>query len=574
MSATPAPATGPVEVTQQALSASQDRARSALARSAVPGLLAELVPGPYGTTIANLQILQALEAGLAGLLATRQALLGRIVADRRQGFAAPEPTATDQAFAGVFAAFAGLQRALDGLDLDRQALPPPERHLKLAEYRPLLTADPTRLLPELLADLAGWLRFHRDHPDAARRPEDETGLVACVGGYLRLVASTAARLGAEGPYAGLLEALVEHGLALDGARYAGFQRQPTLLPVEESGLLPVQIEDIVGNREVIETGVALARSVAGFDLARGINPLSVRNPVLFVLGRPGCGKTITAHAIGNHFLDLCKRSGIPARFRIIRRTDWASHYQNRSAEQLLSIFQNEIFNFHGVAGVYWPDIDTAFAAREDPGIRAEEKAILGTLFGLLDGTIGPKNGKWFLIADANHLTMDEAALSRLSQDPHHAHGARTVQEYVALMRDKKLARVAAHLTVDEQGWRAFGERCVRDNLSGRAVDNMANKVLTLIERVDVPDSWYALPWDDKQHWLLAQRRSFDTAQLLDLLDGYVRFEQQAEERARAQRFEQRVGEIRERLAAQAVALGAGEGFETSPGEPDTKEVRP
>ena len=146
---------------------------------------------------------------------------------------------------------------------------------------------------------------------------------------------------------------------------------------------------MVGNAELIKAGTRLARDIAGFDLKEGKNPKGIRNQIIFALGTPGCGKTVTSHALGNHFLGLCKKAGIPARMRVIRRTDWASSYQNQSASRLLEIFQEEVFKFDGICGVYWPDIDTAFAARGDADIRQEEKANLSAIFGILDGTIGP-----------------------------------------------------------------------------------------------------------------------------------------------------------------------------------------
>ena len=45
--------------------------------------------------------------------------------------------------------------------------------------------------------------------------------------------------------------------------------------------------------------------------------------MLFGLGPPGCGKTVTAHALGNYFLRYCRERQVPARFVVVRRSDWA-----------------------------------------------------------------------------------------------------------------------------------------------------------------------------------------------------------------------------------------------------------
>lgn len=545
-----------VPVPQQDLEDLRHLAQQGLRRAGLDRLLAEIAPGPYGTTIDNLRLLEALELGLACLVAARRALVGRIQADRRAGFAGGSLAEEEQRFCSLLAVHVGLREALAALELEERQLPPPGRHLKLEEYRELLSATGEEaLVPALLDDLRNYLEFYRSHPSEALRLAGPDKLAACAGSYLALVSQTAERLGDDGEYAPTLEALREVGLSINGAEYRAFERRTALPLQEERDLMPVSADDIVGNEEVLRAGLALARTVAGFDLERGVNPQPIRNPVLFMLGAPGCGKTVTAHAIGNAFLDLCARHQIPARFRIIRRTDWASHYQNKSANELLRIFRQEIFDFPGVAGAYWPDIDTAFAARDDPGIRAEEKAILGTLFGLLDGTVGPRNGKWFLIADANYLTMDKAALSRLTQDPYYAKGPTSAEQFVELLRDKKLAGVRSSLTLTEEQWADFGRRCVEASLSGRAVDNIAGKLLAEVAQVELPDAYFSMSYEEKRALLEGARREVSHAQICELLERYIRFEREAEERARDERFARRVAEIRERLAAQVAAVG-------------------
>ncbi len=521
-------------------------------------LFGEIDRGPYGLTAASLALLDALETGAACLLAASRALAGRIASDRRSGFAAGELSATEQRFCSLAAVFVGAQEALAACGSDSSQLPPRNRHLRLDEYRQLLTASEETLLPALFEDLASFLRFYRSGESSGPRLEGSDRLRACVASYLSLLSATAMRLGDDGEYAAIVEAWRETGLSIGGTEYRAFERRTALPVQEESGLMEIWPDDIIGNADVLEAGLNLARAVAGFDLEKGENPRMIRNPVLFMLGAPGCGKTVTAHAIGNYFLDLCAKNRVPARFRIIRRTDWASHYQNKSANELLRIFRQEIFEFPGVAGAYWPDIDTAFAARDDPGIRAEEKAVLGTLFGLLDGTVGPRNGKWFLIADANYLTMDQAALSRLTQDPHYAKGPQTAADFVEMLRDKKLRQVRDKLLIDDAGWQTFGKRCVECGLSGRAVDNLAGKILADMEAVELPESYFSMSFEEKSALLHEKRRSFSLAELDALVDRYIRFEKEAEEKAQDERFRRRVKEIREQLAARVAAVGGGE----------------
>ena len=92
------------------------------------------------------------------------------------------------------------------------------------------------------------------------------------------------------------EALAHRDVEVGALRYEGFRARHQAAP--ESDLKPIGVEDIVGNEDYIEAGLKLARDVAAFDFDRGESPKKI-NPVLFGLGRPGCGKTITAHARSN-----------------------------------------------------------------------------------------------------------------------------------------------------------------------------------------------------------------------------------------------------------------------------------
>jgi hypothetical protein len=273
-----------------------------------------------------------------------------------------------------------------------------------------------------------------------------------------------------------------------------------------------------------------------------------------VLGAPGCGKTVTAHAIGRAFLRLSREAGLPARFRVIRRTDWASHYQNKSANDLLRIFRDEVFGFDGVCGAYWPDIDTAFAARSDPDIRAEEKANLATLFGILDGTVGPRNGKWFLICDANTMQVDDAMISRLTQDPKVARGPETAADYVRLLRELKL-RAVAPLLPPAPAWEPVGARLVELGLSGRAVAAVAGRITAELQDVEEPPGFFTLSYDEKVRALAERARPITVARILEHIEHYRTFELEAAEREREERFARRVAEIRLQLSARAAALG-------------------
>ncbi|HAH06444.1 MAG TPA: hypothetical protein DCM05_07945 [Elusimicrobia bacterium] len=511
----------------KALEAELAQAQRRLAAAGLPGTLASVDPGAFGTTPLNLQALDALAQALATSLAAAKA---------------PETAGLPPSYFGVVFA----EEAADRLrGLGDFSDPPEGAGLKPDQYRELAASPPDALLETMLEDCASFLRFYQKHPDSAKRLTRDAEAARCLHSHLRLMARLLRRLSPEP---------ADARLDTPRLRFTGTRAAP-LGGEEPGGLLPLTFDDIVGNEEFVKAGKRLARDVAGFDLKAGENPKKVRNQVLFVLGTPGCGKTATAHAIGRYFLDLCGKAGLEARIRVIRRTDWASAYQNQSANTLLDIFKNEVFNAPGVCGVYWPDIDTAFAARGDSDIRQEEKSILGTLFGILDGTVGPRNGRWFLICDANTLNMDEATLSRISQNPIKALGPTRPEDFVRLLRDVKLKGKEAWMPITPAQWQALGERCVAEKLSGRAADHLAGRILTEMEDFEEPDEYFSMTLEQKRKLIAELSRPVGSERVLQMIEEYCRFERDSQRKSEEARFQNRVKEIRFHLSAQRAALG-------------------
>jgi len=541
----------PIVIRLEDIEAARVQARAAIVSSGLAQTATESAPGAYGLSRGALSLLEALESALAQGLAAQGALLARIAHDRAQGFASGEPTANERRFAGSLRTLITCEEALVATaDSSDAALP--DKPFPAEEIRAVLDAP----VAALCKDLQGYLEHYRRHSDPTRRLGDAPKLAACARSHLKRLALSARTASEAIEHAALRDALAQATLRLPGVTWAGLERRAAA-DEEEPDLLDVRPEDIVGNVEVLSAATKLARAVAAFDLAAGKNPRVVDNPVLFVLGSPGCGKTATAHAVGRSFLELCKASGVPARFRIIRRTDWASHYQNKSASDLLRIFRDEVFGAPGVCGVYWPDIDTAFAARTDPDIRAEEKSNLATLFGILDGTVGPRNGKWFLLCDANYMQMDEAMTSRLTQDPKIARGPETVADYVRLLRDVKL-KAWRDLLPPAAEWEAIGKSLKDAGLSGRAVAAVAGRVSAELQDVEEPAGFFQMSFAQKQQALRAQAKPVAAGRIVEHIEHYRRFEKESSERAHRERFDRRVEEIRLSLSAQAAALGVGD----------------
>ena len=511
--------------------------------------------GPYGPTHDHLTLLDTVEHALAQMMEVSKSLLTRIQNERQAaGFAFdsqvnPQDDAFCRFFGTFVAADAAAARALVLTDKE----PDVTGSFRQSWVRNIAENDQKTNAKTVLSELAAFLDFHQMHPDKERRIREPKELASCMKAFFRLLANGVKDIATDADFERHQTALESMHIDICGRSYTGFDFSAKSAENEEPGeLLPILYTDVVGNKDYIEAGLRLARDVAGFDLAAGKNPKKI-NPVLFGQGSPGCGKTITAHAIGNYFLDYCRKRNVPARFLVIRRTDWASSYQNASANRLVEIFKEEVQNFPGVVGVYWPDIDTAFAARSSPGLRAEESNILGASFGIFDGTLIPKNGKWFLICDANYMNMDEATLSRISQDPYKILGPNTAEDFVEFMRDKKLTEFSDLLHLNDEEWHKIGQMCIDFQFSGRNVDNICQKIQVEIQDVEPPDDFYDADFETRRKILRDLAKPIDFDRLKAMLEGYKEFEKVASEDAEQERFNARVEEIVLNLSAQQAA---------------------
>ena len=543
--------------TEQDLSQEIPLARAYIKELGFHSFMITCCTGPYGPTHLHLTLLEALEIACAQIMELAKSLSQKIQGERQAaGFAFAPTDPTDDAFCRLFAVFVAAETAAARASILAEENPEIKGAFRQLWVNRLREQEPKHIAKTLIGELSAFLDFHQIHPDKTKRIGEPKELAGCVTAFFQLLANGVHELATDAEFERHRAALESMHVDVCGRRYTGLAFAANSAENEEPGeLLPIHHDDIVGNKEYIQAGLRLARDVAGFDFATGKNPKKL-NPVLFGQGSPGCGKTITAHAIGNFFLDYCRKRGVPAKFIVIRRTDWASSYQNASANKLVEIFKEQVHAYPGVVGVYWPDIDTAFAARSSPGLRAEESNILGASFGIFDGTLIPKNGKWFMMCDANYMHMDEATLSRISQDPYKILGPVDAADFIELMREKKLSEFSDLLPLSDEEWGKIGQMCVDFEFSGRNVDAICQKIQVEIQNVEPPDEYYQADYATRKRILreLAQPIGFD--RLKAMLEGYKNFELVASAQVEEQRFNERVEEIVLNLSAQAAAMKA------------------
>ncbi|MCB9707109.1 MAG: AAA family ATPase [Myxococcales bacterium] len=528
-----------------------DRAgvRSLLRDAGLATALHKIARAPFGHTVLTLRALDAITGAGDLALHAGEALHAALLEDiaRTGTLAIPEPTPDQRLFIGAFA----VTVLVDGLIPELAALAPTPQvtsDLELDGIDGLLEQPPRAILERLSALSGRYLEIQAQRQGGQSTVEErEVFLLMTLHAFFAQLRGAIERLTHMGRLRPFGVALAQRKVLIGELRYQGFQARSAAEPV--SDLKPVKTSDIVGNREYIDAGLRLARDVAAYDLEQRRSPKKI-NPVLFGLGRPGCGKTITAHAIGNYFLNYCQERDVPARFKVIRRTDWASSYQNASAAALLKIFKEEVYGFDGVCGVYWPDIDTAFASRGSGELRIEEKNNLGAVFGIFDGTLIPKDGKWFMICDANYMQMDEATRSRIAQNPFTVKGPTSAADYVHLLREILLGDVRPFVSADDEaGWQRVGEALVAADLSGRSVESIAGNIRSYVQDFEYPEEYFRAGFEERGKIIhrLSKRVSIDD--ILGRVESYVRFGREAEEREARERFDREVSQMVEQLNA-------------------------
>jgi hypothetical protein len=217
------------------------------------------------------------------------------------------------------------------------------------------------------------------------------------------------------------------------------------------------------------------------------------------------------------------------------------------------IFREEVYGFDGVCGVYWPDIDTAFASRASGALRSEEKQNLGAVFGVFDGTLLPKDGKWFMLCDANTMHMDEATVSRIAQNPMTVQGPCSAKDYAVMMRDLQLRDVEGFLDLTSEQWTQVGALCLEQNLSGRNVDAISGNIRAHIQDFEFPDAYFSADATQRQHIIQQLSRRVSVDDVLGFVQDWIDFKQDSTQAGEAQQFEQEVDSIVRRLNASEVA---------------------
>ncbi len=114
-----------------------------------------------------------------------------------------------------------------------------------------------------------------------------------------------------------------------------FKRKYDVVILDDK-FMNVTRDDVIASGEFGQVLWGNFLKLAAYQPDRKINPFDPAG-VVFTYGEPGCGKTFTAHAYIRSLADLCRTKGLPFWGLTHSTTDYASHYQNKTANELSAL---------------------------------------------------------------------------------------------------------------------------------------------------------------------------------------------------------------------------------------------
>ena len=276
-------------------------------------------------------------------------------------------------------------------------------------------------------------------------------------------------------------------------------------------------EDVIGTQELGQRLWSNCLKLAAYDHDRKKNPYDPAS-VIFTYGEPGGGKTFTAHAYIQSFAELCREKGISVWALTHSTTDYASHFQNKTANEL-SALAGKIKEFPGVVIMYVADADNIFQSRKNPSLTSEQQQQLGVYFKMFDGTMIPKNGKFMAVMDANYLEgIDDATKSRLFDEVVEVKRFSTVSDFSELAR-RSLTRGLTTTGVIDTEWEKIGEYLLQCPLSNREIQHVIKQ---LRRGFDVPQEMLGKSYDEHIQFRNTQLQGLDKSTIVGKFEGYIK----------------------------------------------------
>lgn len=239
---------------------------------------------------------------------------------------------------------------------------------------------------------------------------------------------------------------------------------------------------------------------------------------VFTFGEPGCGKTFVSNAYLRSFGEFCQARGTPLWVLTHSTTDYASSFQNETANKLAKLAA-EINRFEGIVIMYVADADNLFVSRRSAHITPEQQQTMSVYFKMFDGTLIPKNGKFMAIMDANYIDgIDEATKSRLFSKVVEMNRFDQAEDFAELAR-KTITKKMAGVKITPEQWLEIGEYILNTPLSHREVDHVLKSVYG---DYDLPEELIGKPKAERLAFKQAYIDSITAATVIERFDNYIR----------------------------------------------------
>ncbi len=212
---------------------------------------------------------------------------------------------------------------------------------------------------------------------------------------------------------------------------------------------------------------------------------------IFTYGAPGGGKTFIAHALIRELARVCEERALPFWAFTHSTSDYASEYQNKTAN-MLDQLALQIRAFPGPVVMYVADADNIFQSRKDARLTAEQQQTLAVYFKMFDGQLIPRNGKFMAIMDANYIDhIDDATKSRLFDRVIELERFKKPHDFARLVRNQLTKGAQDLITLTDEDWLAIGQYLLDSPLGNREIGHV---VKGLRGNFDVPESLIGAPY--------------------------------------------------------------------------------
>ncbi len=311
-----------------------------------------------------------------------------------------------------------------------------------------------------------------------------------------------------------------------------FKKRYDIVVVDDR-FMSVNKEDVIGNKEFVKTIYESGIRLLGYNHEKKKNPL--RPPtVIFTFGQPGCGKTFGAHACVQAIAEEARKRGIPLKALTHSVTDYASHYQNLTANKLNSLVE-EIREWQGPVLMYVADADIIFMSRKDPQITQEQRQTNSVYMKMFDGSVIPKNGKFIAIMDANYIDgIDDATKSRVFDVILELKRFGNAEDFSELARRTLTKGTNGIRAVTEQDWRELGGYLLQSQLSNREVTHVLDQLYTGFK---IDESILDKPYEEQEAFVVQYLESLSKGEIINRFDTYIRTRLEIEENSRNAKIE-------------------------------------